>query len=570
MRTNGSATDGSVANESTANGSMTRRAFASSIAATACAAAITATCATATGATTGTAGVPTALAEEAAETAWDEEADVVVVGTGTASFAAFAAAKAGAKVVVLEKGGHVGGTTLLSGCVCWVPGNTVMEGLGFGPDVDDEQVLAYVRTADTAHAGEEALQRDYIANARRAFEWFAREFGLEMGVFPATCDYYDLPGAMGLGRSIGFVDSKVDALNVGMDEPYGELFAPMFESLGIEVRLETAATDLVRDESGRVIGVVAEGPEGTLRIGAGKGVVLGAGGFEHNAAMRDRFLAGPLLGLISPDTNTGDAIRMCQRVGADLGNMGSIWGNPFYIVDESDPSANVLGDYGMYAGCPGAVYVNARGRRFVNEAAGYDVATNAMYNYSTRTYSCENLLSWMVFDADHVAYYGYPTFSEEMPAWCREYASLEELAEGCGIDADGLAEEIERFNAMAEAGVDEDWGRGAWQHDTLQAAAMGERPELANAALGPVAAPPFYAVKVGPGAFGTNGGVRVDERARVLDTYGEPVEGLYACGNCTAGIFGTIYPGPGGTLGPGFYQALRAADDILGLGVTEG
>lgn len=98
---------------------------------------------------------------------------------------------------------------------------------------------------------------------------------------------------------------------------------------------------------------------------------------------------------------------------------------------------------------------------------------------------------------------------------------------------------------------------------------MGERDDLANVCLGPISTPPFYAVKVGPGAFGTNGGLKTDVSSRVLDTLGEPIEGLYACGNCTAGIFGSIYAGPGGTLGPGFYQAICAVDNALGLGIVE-
>jgi 3-oxosteroid 1-dehydrogenase len=482
---------------------------------------------------------------------------------------AFAAAKAGAKVIVLEKNGILGGTTILSGCVCWVPNNYVMEELGFGPDVSDDEVLAYLRAADVSHSGIESKQRDYIAHAKDVFEWVSQTFGLKLGIFPATCDYYDLPGAMGLGRSIGFVDSKVDEYNVGMDEPFAELFAPMYDELGIDYRLNTEMTELVRDESGRVTGVVAQNSDGTVRIKADKGVLVGSGGFEHDQKMCNAFLYGPLMGAASPKTNTGDGIKAGMRIGAGIGNMASIWGNPFYIVDENDSSQNILGDYGMYVGLPGAIYVNKRGRRFVNEAAGYDVVTNAMYNYSTKSYSYENLTSWMIFDDDHVSHYGYPTFSDEMPDWVSKFDTLDELAEACGIDAAGLKDEIDHFNETARSGVDDDWGRGAWEHDTLQANSMGQRDDLSNAALGPIEVAPFYAVKVGPGAFGTNGGLTVNEVANVLDVDGEPIEGLYACGNCTDGIFGSIYPGPGGTVGPGFYQSLRAVDDMLGIGILQ-
>ena len=512
-------------------------------------------------------GVGTAGAEEAAEKGWNVEADLAVVGTGTASFGAFAAAKAGMRVVALEKGAIAGGTTIMSGCVCWVPNNRVMGDFGYGPDVSDEEVLAYVQAADVARGADEERERDYIAHARDVFEWFARTFDLAQGIFPGTCDYYNLPGAMGLGRSIGYVDSQVDALNVGMDEPFGELFLPLYDELGIDLRMQTQATALIQDESGRVVGVAAKDADGNeLRVRAEKGVLLGTGGFEHNSEMCSQFLPGPLLGLVSPSTNTGDGIKMARRIGADLGNMSSIWGNPFYISNEDDPAANILGDYGMYAGCPGAIYVNAAGKRFANEAVGYDVVTNAMYNYSTLTYSMPNLTSWMVFDSDHVAAYGFPGFADEQAEWVYGgFDTLGELAQACGIDAEGLIDEVARFNGFAEKGVDEDFGRGSWQHDTIQAALMGERPDLANAALGPVSTPPFYAVKVGPGAFGTNGGIRVDADARALDVDGNVIDGLYACGNCTAAMFGSIYPGPGGTLGPGFYQALRAADHACEL-----
>lgn len=497
---------------------------------------------------------------------WDHEVDLVVVGSGTAVVGALLAAEHGASTLVLEKNGWLGGTTNLSGCVCWVPGNHVMEQFGYGPDTGDEEILNYLQAADVSSGGFEEVQLDYIQNARKVFWWFEDTWSIEMGIFPATCDYYDLPGAMGLGRSLGFVDSISDATMAGMDDvAFSEVFLSRLEEFGVESLTNTEVQELIV-EDGRVVGVKADSDGTTIYAKGSKGVLLGCGGFEHNESMRKQYLYGPLQGIASPSTNTGDGHRMGMRVGADLGNMSSIWGNPFYIVGD-DPAANPLADYGMYAGLPGAVYVNQKGKRFVNESAGYDLVTNALYNYSTLTYSFSNMPAYMIFDAKHVEHYGYPGFAEEMPEWTKEYETIEELAADCNIDIEGLKQELEHFSTMCEAGVDSDYGRGAWLHDTIQAEAMGERPELTNPTMDIIAQPPFYAVQVGPGAFGTNGGLRVDKEARVLDTYGEPIEGLYSCGNNASSIVGSTYPGPGGTIGPGFYQAFRAANNALELAI---
>jgi succinate dehydrogenase/fumarate reductase flavoprotein subunit len=498
--------------------------------------------------------------------AWDHEVDLVVAGSGTAVLAALVADHAGSSVMLLEKGAFLGGTTLLSGCVCWVPGNYVMAGLGYGPDVSDEEVLAYLKRADVSDGGTDELRMDYIKNAREVFRWMKESLGMEQGIFPATCDYYDVPGAMGLGRSLGFVDSVVDERNVGMDEPFAEVFLSRVEEAGIEALLNTEVTAVIQDETGRTIGVKALQGGKEIYVKGNKGVLLGCGGFEHNEEMRKQYLYGPLEGMASPSTNTGDAHKMGMRVGADLGNMSSIWGNPFYIIGD-DPAQNPLADYGMYAGLPGAVYVNSKGKRFCNEAAGYDVVVNPMYNYSTKTYSFENIPAWMIFDANHVEHYSWPTFAEEKPEWVAEFASLEELAQACSIDPEGLLEEISHFNALCADGVDADFGRGAWLHDSIQTESFEPRPDLANCCLEAISTAPFYAVRIGPGAFGTNGGLKVSADAQVLDTFGKPIEGLYACGNSTSSIVGSIYPGPGGTVGPGFYQAFKAANHSLGLGL---
>ncbi len=143
--------------------------------------------------------------------------------------------------------------------------------------------------------------------------------------------------------------------------------------------------------------------------------------------------------------------------------------------------------------------------------------------------------------------------------------TLEELAEKLGIDAQGLAVEVEKFNGYAAAGVDEDFHRGEKASGIQIFAGSVDRPELANPLLGPIDTPPFYgAIYIG-GTCGTCGGVKINENGQVLGVDGEVIDGLYACGNCTAALSGNGYLGGGGTLGPGAVMAYAAARHALGI-----
>ena len=126
--------------------------------------------------------------------------------------------------------------------------------------------------------------------------------------------------------------------------------------------------------------------------------------------------------------------------------------------------------------------------------------------------------------------------------------------------ASGLKATVERFNAFARNGRDEDFGRGAnglsiWSGDP------SNRP---NPSLGAIEKPPFHAVEIWPGDVGTYGGLVADQFGRVLTEAGQPIPGLYATGVCTAGVTGTHYPGPGGSLGPSFVFGWVAAKHMLG------
>ena len=122
--------------------------------------------------------------------------------------------------------------------------------------------------------------------------------------------------------------------------------------------------------------------------------------------------------------------------------------------------------------------------------------------------------------------------------------TLAGLAQKIGVDVDGLAETIKRFNANARRGEDPDFGRGATEHDRYYA----DHKVEPNPCLGPLEEPPFYALRVDAGDLDTKGGLKCDEFGRVLNERDEPIAGLYAAGNTSAAVMGDTYPGAGATI----------------------
>jgi 3-oxosteroid 1-dehydrogenase len=138
--------------------------------------------------------------------------------------------------------------------------------------------------------------------------------------------------------------------------------------------------------------------------------------------------------------------------------------------------------------------------------------------------------------------------------------SLADLAGQIGVPADALAKTVQKFNDFARAGRDEDFGRGDSAYDRY----YGDPNCKPNPNLAPLAQPPFYAIKIVPGDLGTKGGLRTDERARVLREDGSVIEGLYAAGNTSALVMGRSYAGPGATIGPAMTFGYLAAIDAAG------
>lgn len=496
-----------------------------------------------------------AHARAAERTVWNCTADVVVVGSGTGLMAALRAADLGLSVLVLEKAEHAGGTMGISGGGLWLPNNALMKQAGIADS--REEAIEYIRHATLGQA-DPVLSEAFVDHCNEAIE-FLQGVGIRWDFMATFNDYYPhFPGGKPRGRTLQPVSASGQAIT-GTG-----LTAAMLEAAlarGVEVRYNTPARRLILDDDGAVVGVAAESGGEEINCEARFGVVLAAGGFDHNEAMVRNFLRGPLYHTSAVPANTGDAHLMGMAIGASLRNMNERWAWPVFFDQERDEAISALAPE---LGRPGALVVNKLGRRIMNEAGPYDAVARAFFTFDTSTYEYYNIPSYVLIDSEHRRRYSlaYHAPNAPLPGWIRQADTLDELARLLEIDAAALAQTVARFNANAAQGIDPDFHRGESDFDLLNAGDAA-RAELLNPCLAPLAVPPFYGTPIWPGGLGTSGGLHTNVKAQVLNVWGNVIPGLYAVGNAAASPLAGGYPGGGGTLSPGLTFAWLAAEDIF-------
>ncbi|MBI9046855.1 MAG: FAD-binding protein [Anaerolineaceae bacterium] len=496
----------------------------------------------------------------AADIQWDKETDLIVVGSGTVAVAALTAAKAGAKVIILEKGLAFGGTTALSGGGFWVPNNQSMQKQGIEDNRED--AIKYLKIVTGEQSSDEMIE-SYVDNAPKMSQFLSDSFGWEFGTSAgkAYADYYDMKeGSRPYGRTIYMYQ---DGSQVGAQIMYG-VFKATLEEMGVEILLETPGKKLITNDAGEVIGIIAELDGEDIAIKANKGVILGTGGFDFNKEMTHHFLRGPIYVSNSVSTNTGDGHIMGMELGADLRNMNESWGLPAFLLDEETLKGEV--DWQMYRGKPGAIVVNKHGERIGNEASSYELFQRSFYNWDSGMAEWRNIPSFFIADRGYTDNYFLPGSGYQVgvvPDWMAQADNLEELCEKLGIDWAGLQATLEVFNVNAAEGIDPIWHRGDFPFDVNTAGDMTGRTDLKNNCLAPIENGPFVGAAYYPGTCGTNGGLRINQNGQVLHVRGNPIPRLYAVGNTSGSVMGAAYPGGGSTLGAGFTYGWLAANHAI-------
>lgn len=535
---------------------------------------------------------------------WDASYDVVVVGSGAAGLTAGLTAKLqGMKSLVIEKTDRYGGASAISGGALWIPNNHIIKGAGV-PDTH-ELARQYLDSTIGDRVPEE-LKEAYITRGPEMLRFlYNKTKHMRFQYAKGYSDYYpEKPGGLSQGRSIeplifdltkmgtlansmrratlstkGFtmnsyefhkvnmitrtLKGKTTALKLGArlvkskvtkSDPValGEaLIARLRLSLAEangELWLSTAFKDFIMGK-GRVIGIIVERDGQELKIEAKKGVVLSSGGFSHNQTLREKYLPSPTNAAwtSSPEGQTGDILEPGVKIGATLDLMDKVWGAPSVIDPQGHPFF-LVADRGV----PNMIVVDSAGQRFVNEAAPYHEFVDTMYKHQEVTQQA--VPSWILIDASAKSRYIFTGLfpGQAFPkSWfehgvAKSAETIEELAKQMEVPAESLVATVNRFNDFARNGHDDDFYRGDSAYDNY----YGD-PTLPNPNLAEIKKAPFYALRLYPGDIGTKGGLVVDEYARVIKENGEPIEGLYASGNCSASIMGETYPGPGATIGPG-------------------
>ncbi len=536
-------------------------------------------------------------------TSWDAAYDFVAVGSGGGGMVgALAAADSGARALVVEKQSLIGGSTAMSGGMAWVPNNSVMKRAGVADSYEDAMAYFEAVVGDVGPASSYERRHAFCTAGPEMIDFLAG-VGVEFVFCPGYSDYYsDAKGGHDIGRGVepvpwdghrlGQWSGKVQigmAKHLGMavmtnEARYlshynrsrkafttsarvairtvwarvrrqdlltnGASFIGQALKIaldkGVEVWADAPLDDLIV-ENGRVVGVRVMRDGKPVNVQARNGVLLSTGGFAQNRDMRTEFSGD------QPNTarwsmanpgDTGEAIRTAMKLGAKTDFMDEAWWLP-------SPRSGKFGQNTLDQARqrPRTIYVDAAGKRFVNESNSYMEVGKAMYerDKTSRAVPC-----WLIFDDRYRKRYAHVRsspgrFPKEVMASgkIKKAATLRELAELCGIDADGLIETVERFNAYAAEGKDPEFGRGVSAYNK----ALGDpHRKVKNPCVEPIDEAPFYACDVVPGDVGTCGGMVTDEHARVIGDDDKPIPGLYATGNATATVMGRHYLGPGGSI----------------------
>jgi succinate dehydrogenase/fumarate reductase flavoprotein subunit len=348
------------------------------------------------------------------------------------------------------------------------------------------------------------------------------------------------------------------------------LVARLLDSLkqnAVEIRYRTQLSELIADGGG-ITGAVFTANDGNIAIRARKGVVLATGGIGWSSELRNRlFPEGTQRYSMAPDSNTGDGILAAERAHGEIAQdvrSPALW-MPSSVMPQADGHLSVYPHIVLDRAKPGLIAVNSAGVRFVNEANSYhDFVQGMLRSHQT----IPSIPSYLICDRSFIREYGIGLIhpgTRDLSRFIKsgylfQGESIVKLAEAIGVDGSAMANTIERHNRFAEAGVDEDFGRGTSELNRFN----GDPANRPNPCMRQIGPGPYFAVAVWPSDLASSAGLRTDINGRVLTSERQPIPGLYAVGADAASIFRGTYPGPGTMIGPAMVFAWRAVLYIAG------
>lgn len=439
---------------------------------------------------------------------WDETVDIVVIGSGLSGWAAAAeAGKAGAKAVILDKMPLYGGNSIICGGV-YASYNSKLnlrQKLNLGDDSPQLHMQDTLKGGD--NFGIPALVKIMADGAADALNWMMDDGGLEIRPIVVRAGGH----------------SAYRTHTAGIGKPYVDALKRIAEKHGARLRLNTTVQWIWRadaDPKSPVLGVEAKTGRRVFNIRVNRALVLASGGFSRDVKMRGDhypFLAGEDWNTTNHPGATGEMIRYAQAVGADTLQMNFIQLYPF-----SEPETGILDTPAVFpfnGPGHGVVYVTRQGKRFISELARRD-----HINFAQIALGPQGKPTYTIFSGEMVERMGFT--KEELDAGLRRGRfvtadSIAELAGKAGLPKDALVDTIEKHNSFLAEGRDPEFNK-----------------PITKAML-PMTKGPFYAIAQWPSIHHTMGGLRINEKAQVVDIFGEVIPKFYAAGEVTGGIHGS-------------------------------
>ncbi len=431
----------------------------------------------------------------------DSVTDCVVVGGGLAGFAAaLTAAEAGAQVTLIEKLAEFGGSSAICGGSFAFAGTDLQRASG----IEDSSDLLFKDLREVGeNENDERVVRAYVTHQHATYEWLRRQ-GVPFAPVIMASSGQSVPRS----HQVDPADMMRLLARRAADNPL------------ITLLRSTRVRRLVRSESGRVEAVQAENSGGTFTLTARRGIVLASGGFNQDAELVHRF--APICDnavFVGGKGNTGDGLRMAWRLGADFRDVSFIKGTfGKHPIDETN-------DHSCLAVYKGAIAVNEAGRRYVDESISYKLLGDACLRQA-------NGVTYQIFDQDV-----FDLGDNRLPIMDFERRfehglivkadTLEQLARLLELPVDAVVATVAEYNGFVDAGHDPQFNRKNLVHH------HGELRRIERA--------PFYACPSTAAVYGTYCGLCVDADMRVIDVFGEPIEGLYAAGEIVGGLHGAAY-----------------------------
>ncbi|WP_432199886.1 FAD-dependent oxidoreductase [Erythrobacter sp. W53] len=423
---------------------------------------------------------------------------VIIGGGGTGLCAALAARDAGIDVLVVERDRQPLGTTSMSTGLIPAAGSEIQQAAGVE---DTPQLFANDIKAKTKGQVDTQLVTHLANESAKTIDWLANTQGLQLSL---------VEGFIYPGHSVRRMHGMPSRSG---SELMGALYSAS-EDAGVDIFTESTVDKLYIGQDDRIIAIGCTRPDGSEDIIGCGAVILACCGFAGNPEMVSELI--PELehaAFHGHPGNKGHAIAWGRDLRAAMADLSAYQGH-----------AGLAAGYGIPILWPliaeGGIQVNRAGERFANEASGYS-------EQAVEVLRQDGHVAWSIYDQTrHEIMEQFDDYQQAKSAGCLMNAdTLEELAEQTGVDADGLLRTVAETHDLVESGVCDQFGRSFAGKAKLSA--------------------PFYAVKVTGALFHTQGGLEVDEHARVLREDGTPFPNLYAGGGAARGVSG---PGADGYL----------------------